>query len=80
MVFEQEAYIGDSELPLVGDLADTPTIHILKRDGTSGSFKGGLRGRNSAGCTGAGEDGGGACPIGGGRCQSITAHWWRPHE
>jgi hypothetical protein len=64
----------------VGALTNAPNALIFKRDGAGGSFVGGLRGRNSARGTGAGEDGEGTCPDGGSRCQRITVHQWQPHE
>jgi hypothetical protein len=42
MAFEQEAYIGDSELSSVGAPTSTPNIHASKLDGAAGSSEGGL--------------------------------------
>jgi hypothetical protein len=61
MVFEQETYLGDSELSPVGAPIGTPNVLASKRDGVGGSFEGSLCERIGAGGIGAGEDGGGAC-------------------
>jgi hypothetical protein len=51
MAFEQEAYIGDSELSLVSAPTNIPNALAYKRDGVVGSFEGSLRGRNSVGAS-----------------------------
>jgi hypothetical protein len=76
MVFEQEAYIGDSELSPVGAPTSTPEVLVSKQGGVGVSFEGSLCRKNSVGGTDAGENGGGACPIRGGRCQCVTACQW----
>jgi hypothetical protein len=73
MVFEQEEYVGDSGLSPVGSSTSTANVLASKRYGASGSSEGGLCKRIGAGSTtGAGEDGGGTCLDGGGRCQHVT--------
>jgi hypothetical protein len=42
MVFEQETYLGDSELSPVGAPIGTPNVLASKRDGVGGSSEGGL--------------------------------------
>jgi hypothetical protein len=80
MVFEQEVYVGDSELSPASAPNSTPNVLISKRDSAGGSFEGGLCGRNDTGGAGVGEDGGGAYPDGGGRCQHVTTRQWRLRE
>jgi hypothetical protein len=58
MVFEQEMYVGDSELSLVDAPTSTPNVLTSKQDGVRGSSEGGLCGRISIGGTIAGEDAG----------------------
>jgi hypothetical protein len=65
MIFEQEAYIRDSELSPVGAPTDAPNVLASKRDGACGSSEGGLCERIAAGGTDAGEESGGACHDGG---------------
>jgi hypothetical protein len=72
MVFEQEAYVGDSKLSPVHAPTSTPNVLVSMRDGVGGSSEDSLCGRNGAGGTGMGDDGGGTCPDGGGRCQRVT--------
>jgi hypothetical protein len=42
MVSKKEAYIGDSELSLVGAPTSAPNALISIQDGVGGSFEGGL--------------------------------------
>jgi hypothetical protein len=41
MVFEQEVYVGDSKLSLVGAPTSTANVLVSKQDGAGGSSKGG---------------------------------------
>jgi hypothetical protein len=47
MVFEQEVYVGDSELSSAGALTSAPNALIFKQDNAGGSFKGISWERNS---------------------------------
>jgi hypothetical protein len=76
MVFDQEAYIEDSELSSISSPTITRNVLVSKRDGAGGCFEGGLCKRNGAEGAGAGDDGGGTCSNGGGRCQHVTVHRW----
>jgi hypothetical protein len=42
MVSGREAYVGDSELSLIGALTNVPNALISMRDGAGGSFEGNL--------------------------------------
>jgi hypothetical protein len=64
VVFEQEAYIGDSKLLPVCAPTGTPNILSFERDGVGESSEGDLCRRIDVRSTGAREDGGCTCVMG----------------